>query len=732
MPDVKFKISNLAPITNIDKTISFGSIDAGFFARNGSGKTYISRIFELLESKGNDDYNKFIKKGENKCSFEFSVDNVENIKLQIDRNSIPTIPNTNYIYHVFNEDYTESHYKENYNKNGNIEGVILGKEKKAVDDKIEEIKKTKLEQQKIISYITQKITEEYKNELISIPYLTRLKEYNEWINFEFIYKNYNKALLAKYDFKYQIDIFNKLSAIPENIQIISFFQSIPNDISLHLNENFLKCIQFPYTLAEIGEEFRKKIANKENFIKSGLDLIIDDKCPFCEKPLEDVKSLINQYIKYIEDTETKVKTYLNEIKIRLLQMSININLYTKLYQSFYEYKQKYIPNFSKDIELIDSSKFNNIKQKLIDVIDTKILDITKPQTADINELINSLATLNNIIDKNNIVIKEFNNILENSNNQKQQTKRTIINDFYFYFCNKYQNELNQITQYNVDLIKYNTELTELKKEAKTIKKVVGETTKTIINKFFGDKYSFNTNSFKLNFNNVELTNDETKKVLSQGERSLLTFAYYLGEAHQKIKQDEANYNKLFFIIDDPISSLDFDNVYAVADIIKDINTMYNMQYKRLFVFTHNFEFIRKLKSNRAISQSFEIYNDSIRKLQGNLCIDYYSHLSDTYNLSIGTNSNFHTIGNSIRQILEGIAKFENPDIEQNITKNYIENNVDIKNNVSNVLIQDLSHGNIFSSITIGNEEWIKLCKNIIDHILNKYPKQIEYIKTLNN
>lgn len=732
MPEVKFKILNLAPITSIDKTINLGTIDAGFFARNGCGKTYISRLFELLESKENDDYNKFIKKGEQECHFEFSVDNVENIKLQIDRDSTPTIPETYYIYHVFNEDYTENHYKENYNKDGNIDGVILGKEKKAVDDKIEEIKKTKLEQQKLINYISEKISEEYRNELSNIPYLTRLKEFNDWINIEFIKKHYEKALSSKYDFKYQIDIFNKLSAIPENIQVISLFQTIPNDFASYLNDDFIKCMQFPYTLAELGEEFRKKIAVKEDFIKSGIELIVENKCPFCEKPLDDVKHLISQYNKYIEDTENKVKTYLNGIKNKLIQKSINSNLYVKIYQSFNNYKQKYIPNFSKNIELIDFSQFNNIKQKILNTIDAKINDITKPLNVDLKEITNFIETVNKVVDKNNLIIKEFNKILENSNSQKQKTKRAIVNDFYFYLCVKYQQGLKQITKYGVDLEKFNNELTELKKEAKTIKKVVGETTKIVIEKFFGDKYSFNPNSFRLNFKNSELTGDEPKKVLSQGERSLLTFAYYLGEAHQKIRQDEANYNKLFFIIDDPISSLDFDNVYAVADIIKDIDKMYNMQYKRLFVFTHNFEFIRKLKSNRAISQSYEIYDNCIRKLQGNLCLDYYSHLSDVYKISIGNGSNFHTIGNSIRQILEGIAKFENPEIEQNITKNYIENNIDIKNNVSNVLIQDLSHGNVFSSNAIGNDEWIKLCKNIIDHILIKYPKQIDYIKNLNN
>lgn len=729
---IKFNITNLAPISKIDKTINVGTIDTGFFARNGCGKTYISRIFELLSSKESDDFNRFISKGKDNCNFEFSVADKEKISLNLNRGSIPTIPDTYYIYHVFNEDYTEKHYKENYNKNGNIDGVILGKEKKAVDDKIEEIKNTKDAEQQLISPISKSIDTEYKNELSNIPYITRLREYNDWINFDYIKRNYRSDLTTNYNYKKHIETFQKLSTIPENLQGIAFFKETTDDLSTYLDDKLVKCLQTPYTLAELGNEFRNKIASKEEFIKSGLELINDNHCPFCEKSLDDVKELIIQYNKYIEDTENKVKTYLQTIKNRLLQKSINTDNYKQIQQTFIEYKQKYIPNFNKDLEQIDDSEFNKAKKNIINLIDSKYSDIRTLIYIDLNELFNAIEAINNLVLKNNVAIRDFNKILENSNSQKQQTKRDIIKNFYFYLCVKYQKELSEITNYGNDLVRFNKELVELKKEAKTIKKVVGETTKDVIEKFFGDKYIFNPLTFRIKFKDSELTKDEPKKVLSQGERSLLTFAYYLGEAHQKIRQDETNYDKLFFIIDDPISSLDFDNVYAVADIIKDIDKMYNMQFKRLFVFTHNFEFIRKLKSNNAISQTYQIYNDEIKKLQGNLSLDYYSHLCDIYHTSIDKNSKFHTLGNSLRQVFEGIAKFENPKIEHNITKTYIESNVDIKNGVSNVLIQDLSHGNPFSDSNISNTDWKKICSNTIEHIRTKYPKQIDFITTTFN
>lgn len=731
---IKINILNLAPISNLSKTFNVGTIDTGFFASNGCGKTYISRIFELLATKDNEDYDKFISKNENKCKFEFSVADKENISLNIDRGILPSIPDTYYIYHVFNEDYTEKHYKENYNKNGNIEGVILGKEKKAVEDKIAEIKETKSNQTVLVDSISKKIDAEFQNDLSHIPYLTRLKEYRDWINFDYIKQHYKNDLTAtNYNYKKHIDTFQKLSTIPENIQGISFYQQTSDNLKSLLDDQLVKCLHTSYTLAELGDSFRKKIASKEEFIKTGVGLIIDNHCPFCEKPLDNVQDLIHQYNKYIEDTENKIKTYLQEIKNKLTQQTINSDNYSQIYKNFFDYKQKYIPNFNKDLELIDSSEFKKNKQSIINLIDIKLSDIRVSKSADFKELFDSLENINNIVIKNNSVIREFNKILENSNAQKQQTKRIIVKNFYFHLCLNNQKDLNSITNYGNILLRLNMELETLKKEAKTIKKVVGETTKEVIERFFGNKYLFNPNTFRIKFKNSELTGDEPKKVLSQGERSLLTFAYYLGEAHQKIKQDEANYNKLFFIIDDPISSLDFDNVHTVADIIKDIDKMYNMKYKRLFVFTHNYEFLRKLKSNNAISQTFHIDQNGIKKLQGNLSINYFKHLCDIYNTCNGTYSNLHTLGNSIRQVLEGIAKFENPKIEYNITKNYIENNADIKNGVSNTLIQDLSHGNPIAEDSIGDDEWKKVCSNTINHISKKYPKQIEYIvDSINN
>lgn len=69
------------------------------------------------------------------------------------------------------------------------------------------------------------------------------------------------------------------------------------------------------------------------------------------------------------------------------------------------------------------------------------------------------------------------------------------------------------------------------------------------------------------FNSRELAKGQTGKVLSEGEKSIVAFAYYLGDAHIKVNSEE-DYKRLFFIIDDSISSMDFSYVYSLSGVIR--------------------------------------------------------------------------------------------------------------------------------------------------------------------
>ncbi|EOJ2106681.1 AAA family ATPase, partial [Campylobacter jejuni] len=64
-------------------------------------------------------------------------------------------------------------------------------------------------------------------------------------------------------------------------------------------------------------------------------------------------------------------------------------------------------------------------------------------------------------------------------------------------------------------------------------------------------------------------NKPSFKTLSEGEKTLISFLYFLQLCQGKKEKDEAILDKII-VIDDPISSLSFNYVYNIAQLIKEI------------------------------------------------------------------------------------------------------------------------------------------------------------------
>jgi len=84
----------------------------------------------------------------------------------------------------------------------------------------------------------------------------------------------------------------------------------------------------------------------------------------------------------------------------------------------------------------------------------------------------------------------------------------------------------------------------------------------------------------------------------------VAFCYYLATVHTIIETED-DYEKLFFVIDDPISSMDFNYVYRVAQSIRHINKHFGIESRqvRFIILTHNFEFMNLLMRNNIINQN---------------------------------------------------------------------------------------------------------------------------------
>ena len=189
---------------------------------------------------------------------------------------------------------------------------------------------------------------------------------------------------------------------------------------------------------------------------------------------------------------------------------------------------------------------------------------------------------------------------------------------------------------------------------------------------------------------------------------------------------EGDYNKLFFIIDDPISSMDFLYVYAVAQSLRAFKEFFGITtHDRMWVFTHNMEFLSIITRNSIISRAYIMKPGKIERLKHQLLMPYESHLKDIIEIANGQQLPLHTTANSIRHVLETVSRFEFPD--KSIEKYIAEDSFLSQDSCIYTLCQDLSHGGIRNQQPFSADILIAACKTVENFMKSKYEGQVSAI-----
>ena len=194
------------------------------------------------------------------------------------------------------------------------------------------------------------------------------------------------------------------------------------------------------------------------------------------------------------------------------------------------------------------------------------------------------------------------------------------------------------------------------------------------------------------------------------------------------KNQKSDYNRLFLVIDDPVSSMDFNYVYNVAQAIRNIKKEPEIGRIRYLVLTHNMEFMSILVRNKIVSKKFLLSDGAISDFKDDYVMPYTANLLDIYKVSIGGMKPIHTIPNQIRHVLETTYRFEG---SCGGFDDYILNNEILgKNGCLYSLIEDHSHGGLRTSKGYTDNMLIDSCRMVVDFIASKYPGQIEEVKRL--
>ena len=241
------------------------------------------------------------------------------------------------------------------------------------------------------------------------------------------------------------------------------------------------------------------------------------------------------------------------------------------------------------------------------IIESKLNTPSKPVELASVEI--EFNNLNAIIKSANDRINEFNLKIE----KKDEVLKSLKNIFWENIRLQYDTVLvnfeSDKTAFENEQQNIGKEISEIVKKIKEQDKIITEQSKLVsniedavaninnrllelgIDSFYIIKYDEEKAEYKLVRSNEE--DDNIFDSLSEGEKMIISFLYFIEECKGKEDSKSTNKRKII-IIDDPISSLSHIFVFNVGTLIKEEFFLSSKKYEQIFVLTHNLYFFYEL------------------------------------------------------------------------------------------------------------------------------------------
>ena len=379
--------------------------------------------------------------------------------------------------------------------------------------------------------------------------------------------------------------------------------------------NTLEPIAFNVANIETEQIFKKQIVGNENSTVSGLinklensDWVKDglkylpteienenETCPFCQE--QTISSQLLQSIKeYFDESYEADLTAIKELR---KQYAEAIQLIPD--KSTFENNPKF-ENHKKDFE-IKYNAFTQVVKENLKLIDDKIKSPSIQIT--LKSSVTALNELNEIIDNINKQVKEHNKKID----QKETALIDLKTDFWnimrweydqtisSYISDKSQSHkivsgLKQaIEKLDSDIQKQREIIVEQQKQTVNIEEAIANINNGLLDLGIHD-FKIKPHADKF-YKIVREQNDNRVFLsLSEGEKMIISFLYFLELCRGKKDATEAAKKKII-VIDDPISSLSHVYVFNVGRLIQN-EFLRNSKYEQVFVLTHSLYFFYEL------------------------------------------------------------------------------------------------------------------------------------------
>ncbi|MDD7554366.1 AAA family ATPase [Schaalia hyovaginalis] len=725
----EIKVKGFGPFSSrAGGTLHLNNARVAIYSGNGQGKTCISRLFRAAEPDAGSLPAGIINRDGNSGIFSFKVSEkngqASELRVEMRRGEVASVENrTGYLFHVFNSDYVAQNLaRVHYSPSGDISGYIIGKENIDVSDKKEKLEAIRKQGAEKRRAIEDAVTD--ARSALSDYDVTRIKEFSELTAENVMQLDLSNSL---YDNK--VAEYEALKELPETAPQLGGLTFEIGRVNLDRLESMLPNT---YTRDDFSEDFLSEVLPKRGFIESGLSLTENEKCPFCGRDFDDgARALIHTYEEYIAGQESKTIGELEQQSRQIENLRPAYRSFFNSYQAnravFDQHKGAFPSMPDSTLPIIPTleefdSRIDSAKESLL----RKIADISLPIPTDsISVLRETLESISRAASEANQILVEFEKLCQKSSRALTEAKRGLCIEM----AKKVRAESGSLISERAELLRqYETLEREVREEESRSKRskrdAVAELFARMMHGVYGDKYVFDKKNFAITFKEVEL-NEDAEQVLSDGEKSVLAFCHYIASTLMLLEED-SDAEKLFFVIDDPISSLDYHYVYSVAQTIRDLGNIFGTSRYRFIVLTHSSAFFNMLARNNIASGHYIMNNGLIDRCAGDSITPYSEHLKDVYAVCSGDKPT-HTTGNSIRQIIETLWRFDNP-AAQNLLQ-YLGS--DDCNDLAQceyiyMLCQDQSHGaSIFDRQDPLDEDSVRrACWAVLEHIHRKYPGQL--------
>ncbi|MFZ2783711.1 MAG: AAA family ATPase [Sediminibacterium sp.] len=359
----------------------------------------------------------------------------------------------------------------------------------------------------------------------------------------------------------------------------------------------------------------KELGNSD-WVKAGLQYLPSELteensiCPFCQE--NTISTTLVESIKNYFDAS--YESDINSLKGFFSNYSAAIQSIPS--KSVFEANPKY-EAFKKDFEL----KYN-VFTKLVEdnrkLIDDKIK--TPSISLNLKSSTQSLQELNEVIKKINALIIEHNKNIDQKETVKANIKKTfwqVMRWDYDQTINSYNTDRTtskgktdaiekSIKEYETKIGSENKIIAEQQKQTVNIKEAIANINNALIDLGITD---FNIKHHSENLYKIARGENQDRifRSLSEGEKMIISFLYFIELCRGKKEATETGKKKVI-IIDDPISSLSHIYVFNVGRLIKNEffgtketkngAVTWNYKYEQVFILTHSLYFFYEITETK--------------------------------------------------------------------------------------------------------------------------------------